>query len=92
MFGRSKFQPGVLIQPTRDEAYDPRDVTRLAEYRTNIWYSFCAIALSRVINSVWFHRGSIDKANEQAPQHSRIYKEVCYHVCCEYLFIQSSVR
>ncbi|KAK0442587.1 NRPS-like enzyme [Armillaria borealis] len=57
MFGRSKFQPGVLIQPTRDEAFDPRDVTRLAEYRTNIW-------------------GSINKANEQAPQHSRIHKEM----------------
>ncbi|KAK0199436.1 NRPS-like enzyme [Desarmillaria ectypa] len=56
MFGRSKFQPGVLIQPTPDEAFDPSDATRLAEYRTNIW-------------------GSINKANEQAPQHSRIYKE-----------------
>lgn len=57
MFGRSKFQPGVLIQPTGDEVFDPRDVTRLAEYRTNIW-------------------GSINKANEQAPQHSRIHKEM----------------
>ncbi|PBK62268.1 NRPS-like enzyme [Armillaria solidipes] len=57
MFGRSKFQPGVLIQPTGDEIFDPRDVTRLAEYRTNIW-------------------GSINKANEQAPQHSRIHKEM----------------
>ncbi|KAK0472170.1 NRPS-like enzyme [Armillaria novae-zelandiae] len=57
MFGRSKFQSGVLIQPTPDEAFDPRDVTRLAEYRAHIW-------------------GSINKANEQAPQHSRIHKEM----------------
>ncbi|SJL08504.1 uncharacterized protein ARMOST_11868 [Armillaria ostoyae] len=48
LFGRSKFQLGVLIQPTLDEAFDPRDVTR----------------------------GSINKANEQAPQHSRIHKEM----------------
>ncbi|KAK0193212.1 NRPS-like enzyme [Armillaria mellea] len=57
MFGRSKFQPGVLIQPTPDEAFDPRDVIRLAEYRANIW-------------------ASINEANEQAPLHSRIHKEM----------------
>lgn len=57
MFGRSKFQSGVLIQPTPDEAFDPRDVTQLAEYRAHIW-------------------GSINRANEQAPQHSRIHKEM----------------
>ncbi|KAK0438281.1 hypothetical protein EV421DRAFT_1738606 [Armillaria borealis] len=57
LFGGSKFQLGILIQPTLDKAFDLRDVTRLAEYRTNIW-------------------GSINKANEQAPQHSRIHKEV----------------
>ncbi|KAK0470423.1 NRPS-like enzyme [Desarmillaria tabescens] len=57
MFGRSKFQPGVLIQPTPDEAFDPDDVIRLAEYRSSIW-------------------GSISRANEQAPQHSRIHKEM----------------
>nr|AEM76784.1 NRPS-like enzyme [Armillaria mellea] len=57
MFGRSKFQPGVLIQPTPDEAFDPRDVIRLAEYRANIW-------------------ASITEANEQAPLHSRIHKEM----------------
>ncbi|KAG7444602.1 NRPS-like enzyme [Guyanagaster necrorhizus] len=57
MFGRSKFQPGVLIQPTPYEAFDSSDVIRLAEYRTKIW-------------------ATINKANEQAPQHSRIYKEM----------------
>ncbi|KAK0207554.1 NRPS-like enzyme [Armillaria fumosa] len=51
MFGRSKFQSGVLIQPTPDEAFDPRDITRLAEYRAHM-------------------------ANQQAPQHSRIHKEM----------------
>ncbi len=37
MFGRSKFQPGVLILPTPEEAFDPTDTVRLAEYRASIW-------------------------------------------------------
>ncbi|SJL14864.1 uncharacterized protein ARMOST_18338 [Armillaria ostoyae] len=57
MFGRSKFQPGVLILPTPEEAFEPNDTTRLAEYRASIW-------------------DTIMKVNEQAPQHSRIYKEM----------------
>ncbi|KAK0492826.1 NRPS-like enzyme [Armillaria luteobubalina] len=57
MFGRSKFQPGVLILPTPEETFDPSDTARLAEYRASIW-------------------DTITKVNEQAPQHSRIYKEM----------------
>ncbi|PBK68197.1 NRPS-like enzyme [Armillaria solidipes] len=57
VFGRSKFQPGVLILPTPEEAFDPSDITRLAEYRASIW-------------------DTVMKVNEQAPQHSRIYKEM----------------
>ncbi|SJL14874.1 uncharacterized protein ARMOST_18349 [Armillaria ostoyae] len=57
MFGRSKFQPGVLILPSPEEAFDPSDTVRLAEYRASIW-------------------DTITKVNEQAPQHSRVYKEM----------------
>ncbi|KAK0451170.1 NRPS-like enzyme [Desarmillaria tabescens] len=57
MFGRSKFQPGILILPAPEEAFDPSDTTRLVEYRSRIWHT-------------------IIKVNEQAPQHSRIYKEM----------------
>ncbi|SJL14871.1 uncharacterized protein ARMOST_18346 [Armillaria ostoyae] len=57
MFGRSKFQPGVLILPTPEEAFEPSDTARLAEYRASIW-------------------DTVTKVNEQAPQHSRIYKEM----------------
>jgi hypothetical protein len=35
MFGRSKFQAGVLIMPAI--AFDPQDITQLAEYRNKIW-------------------------------------------------------
>ncbi|KAK0454193.1 NRPS-like enzyme [Desarmillaria tabescens] len=37
MFGRGKFQPGVLIQPSEEYAFDPNDAKRLAEYRSLIW-------------------------------------------------------
>ncbi|KAK0472521.1 NRPS-like enzyme [Armillaria novae-zelandiae] len=57
MFGRSKFQPGVLILPTPEETFDPSDTARLAEYRASVW-------------------DTITKVNEQAPQHSRIFKEM----------------
>ncbi|KAK0212031.1 NRPS-like enzyme [Armillaria fumosa] len=39
MFGRGKFQPGVLIQPSPEYAFDPKDTRRLAEYRSLIWES-----------------------------------------------------
>ncbi|KAK0184185.1 NRPS-like enzyme [Armillaria mellea] len=36
MFGRGKFQPGVLIQPSPEYSFDPKDTKRLAEYRSLI--------------------------------------------------------
>ncbi|KAK0200640.1 NRPS-like enzyme [Desarmillaria ectypa] len=57
IFGRGKFQPGVLIQPSTEYAFDPNDTKRLAEYRSLIWDTILQI-------------------NENAPQHSRIYKEM----------------
>ncbi|KAJ8508691.1 hypothetical protein ONZ45_g9065 [Pleurotus djamor] len=37
MFGRGRFQNGVLIQPR--EEFDPKDEIRLAEFRNQIWPS-----------------------------------------------------
>ncbi len=39
MFGRGKFQNGVLIEPTEDFAIDPMDVKKVEEYRNKIWYA-----------------------------------------------------
>ncbi|KAI0717761.1 acetyl-CoA synthetase-like protein [Cerioporus squamosus] len=57
MFGRGKFQNGVLVQPTEDYAFDPSDVKKLEAYRNKIW-------------------PTIERVNEYAPQHSRIFKEM----------------
>lgn len=36
MFGRGRFQNGVLIQPK--EQFDPNDEAKLEEFRNKIWY------------------------------------------------------
>ncbi|TFK42646.1 hypothetical protein BDQ12DRAFT_719499 [Crucibulum laeve] len=57
MFGRARFQAGVLILPAADYKFDPSDIRELAKYRNLIW-------------------DAILKSNEQAPRHSRIFKEM----------------
>ncbi|KAF5351531.1 hypothetical protein D9758_007233 [Tetrapyrgos nigripes] len=37
MFGRAKFQAGVLITPSNALVFDPADTVKLAEYRNMIW-------------------------------------------------------
>ncbi|KAF9025156.1 NRPS-like enzyme [Hymenopellis radicata] len=41
MFGRAKFQPGVLILPRPEYAFDPTDSVKLAEFRNKIWSALC---------------------------------------------------
>ncbi|KAJ7164463.1 hypothetical protein C8R46DRAFT_901759 [Mycena filopes] len=55
MFGRGKFNAGVLIFPT--EPFDPADTELVAEFRRRIW-------------------PSIEEANQYAPAHSRVFKEM----------------
>ncbi|KAK0201251.1 NRPS-like enzyme [Desarmillaria ectypa] len=57
MFGRSRFQPGVLVSPALGYEFDPTNEKDLADFRANIW-------------------DTISKANKEAPQHSRIFKEM----------------
>ena len=37
MFGRGRFNVGVLIAPAEEFAFDPRDEKKLSEYRNLIW-------------------------------------------------------
>ncbi|KAK0492011.1 NRPS-like enzyme [Armillaria luteobubalina] len=57
MFGRSRFQPGVLVSPAPGYEFDPANEKDLADFRASIW-------------------DTVSKANEEAPQHSRIFKEM----------------
>ncbi len=37
MFGRSRFQPGVLVSPAPGYEFDPTNEKDLADFRANIW-------------------------------------------------------
>ncbi|PCH42381.1 hypothetical protein WOLCODRAFT_17681 [Wolfiporia cocos MD-104 SS10] len=57
MFGRGRFQAGILVDPKSEYRFDVSDETALADFRNKIW-------------------PTIEKMNEYAPQHSRIFKEL----------------
>ncbi|KAI0060400.1 acetyl-CoA synthetase-like protein [Artomyces pyxidatus] len=57
MFGRGRFQNGVLIEPEKEFAFDPVDEQRLGEFRNKIW-------------------GTVERLNQYAPTHSRLFKEM----------------
>ncbi|KAG7441935.1 acetyl-CoA synthetase-like protein [Guyanagaster necrorhizus] len=57
MFGRSRFQTGVLVYPAPGCEFDPANEKDLADFRARIW-------------------DTVSRANREAPQHSRIFKEM----------------
>ncbi|KZT07586.1 acetyl-CoA synthetase-like protein [Laetiporus sulphureus 93-53] len=57
IFGRGRFQAGILVDPKREYQFDPSDEKKLAEFRNKIW-------------------PTVEKMNEFAPQHSRLFKEM----------------
>ena len=48
MFGRGRFNPGVIIDPKPEFAFDPEDQEKLAEFRNKIW---CVNRRSRITNA-----------------------------------------
>ena len=39
MFGRGKFQNGLLVEPSEDFVFDPADLKKVEEYRNKIWWA-----------------------------------------------------
>jgi len=76
MFGQGKFNAGVIVDPAPEFQFDCHDRQKFAEFRNLIWYVALGSNRGRGITDC-FSRDSISKANECAPQHSRIFKEVC---------------
>lgn len=37
MFGRGKFNAGILVAPVQEHAIDPTDSKKLEEFRKKIW-------------------------------------------------------
>ena len=38
MFGRGRFNAGILVDPKPQYKFDPKDSKKLAEFRNIIWY------------------------------------------------------
>ena len=37
MFGRSRFNAGIIVDPAPEYKFDPADAAKLAEFRNAIW-------------------------------------------------------
>ena len=75
MFGHSRFNCGVLVDPAEEYTFDPSDELKLAEFRNLIWSVGVESALckGKLISNC---RPTIEKMNAYAPSHSRLFKEV----------------
>ena len=37
MFGRARNQPGILLEPKPEAAFDPKDEAALVQFRNKVW-------------------------------------------------------
>ena len=58
IFGRGRFNAGVLIDPSEDHTFDPTDQAKLAAFRTKIWYYsiYLSAAVARADGLIKAHR------------------------------------
>lgn len=81
MFGTGRFNAGVIIDPRQGYRFDPADTQMLSQFRNAIWYyNLASITGMGLLKSLAFRRPTVMRLNEYAPQHSRIFKEVCYRL------------
>ena len=64
MFGRGRFQNGVILEPVEGHAFEPDEGED----------GLGGKKLEAFRNAVWPY---VEQANAFAPTHSRIFKEVC---------------
>ncbi|KAI6042371.1 putative aminoadipate reductase [Pisolithus marmoratus] len=60
MFGRARSQTGVLVEPRAEYVIDVEDQKQVAEFR----------------NLIWHVKPVVEEANQEAPNFSRIFKEM----------------
>jgi hypothetical protein len=42
MFGRGRFQAGIIVDPKPAFTFDPSESVKLAEFRNKIWFAICS--------------------------------------------------
>ena len=81
IFGQGKFQNGVLVEPKPEYMFDPRDEKKLEELGTSYGTERSGSSVRGVCTVPdSCYRPTIERANAIAPQHSRIFKEVCHYL------------
>ena len=90
MFSRGWFNPGVIIDPNPEFAFDLEDQEKLTEFRDRVWWvAFESVWLmSPLIGPTSYNgsnRSTVERMNEFAPQHSGLFKEVCYSSSCPFV-------
>lgn len=78
MFGRGRFNTGMIIDVAEPYVFDPNDIDALSKFRNIIW----SVVLSwqshcTLLTETWLlYRPTVERLNRYAPQHSRLFKEV----------------
>ena len=49
MFGRGRFNAGVIVDPRQDFVFDPADQGKLIDFRNKIWYVETIVIVSRLV-------------------------------------------
>ena len=49
MFGRGRFNAGVIVDPRQDFVFDPADQGMLIDFRNKIWYVETIVIVSRLV-------------------------------------------
>lgn len=81
MFGRGRMQNGVLIDVRPDFAFDPENEADLSSFRQRVWFVvFVWISYGNNYELAWISRPTVERMNEFAPAHSKVFKEVSMSV------------
>ena len=78
VFGRGRFQNGILIEPKLENSFDVSDSHTAEIFKDSIWRVSYLLVL--LLTPQCHSRPTIERLNTFAPQHSRIFKEV--RLCC----------
>jgi hypothetical protein len=84
MFGRGRSQNGIILDLHPDHAFDPNDLSKLAEFRAAIRCVQVARGAIQELGgySLPYHcliqRPLVKKANAHSPSHSRLVDDVSF--------------
>lgn len=79
IFGSGRTHNGVIIEPAKECQLDVTDDIEREKFIDQIWWACFPLSPHTLFSAI--QRSSVERANEFAPQHSRIFREVCSISC-----------